>query len=275
MSQALRLRYTKLLVLLRERKSLLVAFSGGCDSAFLLAAARLTLGKENVLAVTAVSSSLAEREKKSADDLVRLLDVRHSFLETDEMNNPSYAANPSNRCFFCKDELFGKLAPIARENDMVLTDGFNASDRSDVRPGLQAARAWQVSHPLDEADLDKRSIRALSRWMKLPTWNKPASPCLSSRIPYGTAVTEKILKQIEKAEDAVRAEGFSIVRVRHYGTQARIEVPIQDLPRLLEEHPWQRVVKNLKAVGYESVMADPRGFESGRLNHSTPNGKEL
>jgi len=266
MSRKIHLRYEQLQNALRRQKRVLVAFSGGCDSAFLLAAARRELGKEAVLAVTAVSASLAAREKKSAEHVVRLLDVQHLFLQTDELTNPSYSANPSNRCFFCKDELFGKLAPIALEKDMVLIDGYNASDRADVRPGLQAARAWKVSHPLDAADLDKRSIRVLSRWMGLPTWNKPASPCLSSRIPYGRAVTEKILRQIEQAEDAVRAEGFKIVRVRHYGDEARVEVPLKDLARLMGENCWPSLVRRVAACGYARVIADPRGFESGRLN---------
>jgi uncharacterized protein len=271
MSKILSTQHKKLLNRLHEHRRLLVAFSGGCDSAFLLAAARRELGKEAVLAITAVSPSLAERERKSAEDLAQRLEVQHRFLQTDEMSNPSYTANPSNRCFYCKDELFAKLAPIAAENKMVLADGFNASDRSDVRPGFQAARVWHVMHPLDEADLDKRSIRVLSRWMRLPTWNKPASPCLSSRIPYGTSVTDQILRQIEKAEELVRAEGFSGVRVRHYGAEARVEVRLEDVARLMEEKCWRKIEKNLFACGYERVIADPRGFESGRLNRSTEN----
>jgi uncharacterized protein len=262
----LRARHENLLVFLRREKKILVAYSGGCDSSFLLAAARRELGKEAVLAITAVSPSLAEREKTLAEDLARRLDVHHYFLETREMDNPSYVANPSNRCFYCKDELFGKLEPIAKEHRMTLVDGFNASDRSDIRPGLQAAHARSVQHPLDEADLTKRDIRVLSRWMGLLTWNKPASPCLSSRIPYGTPVTEKILKQIEKAELVVRSEGFSVVRVRHYGAQARIEVPEAELPRLKMSDCWKRVECGVKAIGYEEVIADPRGFLSGRLN---------
>jgi uncharacterized protein len=267
----LRTRWDSLLHSLRECRRVLVAFSGGCDSALLLATARRELGKEAVLAVTAVSPSLAEREKKSAEQLVQQLDVQHRFLETDEMSNPSYTANPSNRCFYCKDELFSKLAPIALERKMVLVDGFNASDRSDVRPGLQAARDWKVRHPLDEADLDKSSIRILSRWLRLPTWNKPASPCLSSRIPYGSPVTDSILRQIENAEEVLRSEGFRVVRVRHYGTEARVEVSLEELSRLKDRDRWQKVESKIRACGYKSVSTDPRGFKSGRLNV----GKEL
>src|SRR5262249_51058129 len=158
-----------------------------------------------------------------------------------------------------------RLSPIAKENEMMIVDGFNTSDRADYRPGYQASQKWNVAHPLDEAGLTKREIRVLSRWLQLPTWNKPASPCLSSRIPYGTAVTEKVLKQIELAEEAVRAEGFSVVRVRHYGPEARVEVPLKELPRLIRPELWQRVQSHIKACGYDVVMADPRGFESGRL----------
>jgi uncharacterized protein len=261
-----RQRWDRLLEIVRKSNRILIAFSGGCDSAFLLATARRELGKESVLAVTAISPSLAERERKSAENLVRQLDVNHQFLNTEEMLNSNYSSNPSNRCFYCKDELFAKLAPIAIENKMVLADGYNASDRSDVRPGFSAAQIWNVQHPLDQADLDKRSIRILSRWMGLPTWNKPASPCLSSRIPYGTPVSESVLRQIEKAEEVLHLEGFSVARVRHYGPEARVEVPLEDLDRLNEARVWQKIEQRILASGYKTVVADPRGFKSGRLN---------
>jgi pyridinium-3,5-biscarboxylic acid mononucleotide sulfurtransferase len=259
--------------ILQTHKRLLVAFSAGCDSTFLLAAARRSLGKNNVLAVTAVSASLPSKERNRAEALASFLDVDYQMLNTDELENPSYAANPSNRCFFCKNELFGKLAPIAQGGGWVLADGFNASDRSDYRPGYQAAQSWHVVHPLDEAGLEKREIRALSRWMRLPTWNKPASPCLSSRVPYGTPVLQETLRQIERAEDALHAEGFSVVRVRHHGRLARIEVPLVDSRRLLEPERWARIVGQLRTCGYESVEADPRGFQSGRLNEGLSQDK--
>jgi len=271
MSHHLRKNWHSLVEALRKHQRVLVAFSGGADSTLVLAAARRTLGRDQVLAVTAISASLPEREKEATRALAIRLDVPYQAIETDELKNPSYASNPSNRCFFCKDELFAKLSPIAQAQRMSIVDGFNVSDRADYRPGYQASQNWNVFHPLDEADLTKKNIRVLSRWMGLPTWNKPASPCLSSRIPYGTSVTEKILKQIEKAEEVVRSEGFSVVRVRHYGAEARIEVPLRDLPRLETEERWRRIVKNIQACGYGSVMADPRGFESGRLNQPTEN----
>jgi uncharacterized protein len=266
MGLALRNKWTHLCSLLQKENKWLIAFSGGCDSALLLAAARRVRGRDNVLAVTAVSASLPARERGAAEALAAFLDVPHRFVETEELGNPAYAANPSNRCFFCKDELFGRLAPIADAAGFTLADGFNASDRSDVRPGFQAAQDWRVRHPLDDAGLAKKEVRCLSRWLKLPTWDKPASPCLSSRIPYGTPVSRATLSQIEQAEDALHAEGFTVVRVRHFGPRARIEVPLADLKRLREPARWARVAEALKTAGYAAVEADPRGFQSGRLN---------
>jgi uncharacterized protein len=264
----LRAKWNALRQILQKHKRVLVAFSGGCDSSFLLAAARHTLGRENLLAVTAVSASLPQKEIHSTRRLAAQLDVPHLAIETHELDNPAYTSNPSNRCFFCKEELFETLAPIATVNRMTTADGFNVSDRADYRPGFQASQKWHVIHPLDDANLTKHEIRVLSRWMGLPTWNKPASPCLSSRIPYGTPVTKRILKQIETAEDVIRSEGFSVVRMRHYGSEARIEVPLSEFPRLTETRRWQRVTQDVKACGYETVVADPRGFKSGRLNEN-------
>jgi len=268
MSRALRERWLSLERSLRSHQRVLVAFSGGCDSTFLMAAARRTLGRENVLAVTAVSASLPSRDKNSAARLAARLDIPYLFVATGEMANPSYVSNPVNRCFFCKDELFGKLAPLAESRRMVLADGFNLSDRADYRPGFQAAQKWNVAHPLEEAGLEKRDIRVLSRWMGLPTWNKPAGPCLSSRIPYGTPVSEEILRRVEAAESALQEEGFPVVRVRHYGDEARVEVPLRDLDRLREVLGEGRVASRLNALGYRTLLADPRGFKSGRLNES-------
>jgi uncharacterized protein len=149
---------------------------------------------------------------------------------------------------------------------MILADGFNASDRSEVRPGFLAAQKWRVVHPLDDADLTKKDIRILSRWLRLPTWNKPASPCLSSRIPYGVPVSREVLSQIEQAEEALHAEGFRVVRVRHYGSQARIEVPLNEVTRLTDPERWARLALQLQRLGYAHIEADPRGFQSGRLN---------
>jgi uncharacterized protein len=255
---------------LRRHRRVLVAYSGGCDSAFLAAAARRTLGKANVLAVTAVSASLPAEELRRAEKFAGEQDIDHRLLTTRELENPAYAANPSNRCFFCKNELFSRLAPIARDGGYALADGLNVSDRSEIRPGVQAAQDWNVAHPLDDAGLEKKEIRILSRWLKLATWNKPASPCLSSRIPYGTRVTREILSQIENAEAALHAEGFSVTRVRHHGELARIEVPEKDLFRLQEPERWRRLEKTFQTLGYQKVIADARGFRSGGLNKPAP-----
>jgi uncharacterized protein len=264
MSAFLRHKWTNLLGLLEGYGNILVAFSGGCDSTFLAAAARKR-GKEHVLAVTAVSASLASSENEAVRKLSMLLDIEHTFIATQEIQNPQYAANPPNRCYFCKDELFSKLAPLAQARGMVVLDGFNASDRAEDRPGYQASQQWNIQHPLNDAGLTKHDIRVLSRWMKLPTWNKPASPCLSSRIPFGISVTADNLRQIEYAEAFLKTESFSVVRVRHFNDLARIEVPLRDIPRLQEESRWVRIVAEFQRLGYRKVETDPRGFKSGRL----------
>ncbi len=264
-------KWEKFLTTLQKCERVLVAFSGGADSTLVLAAARKIMRREDVLAVTAVSASLPLKERKATHALAALLGAEHLELETQELSNPSYASNPSNRCYFCKDELYGKLAPLASARGMVMVDGFNVSDRSDYRPGFQASQKWNVQHPLDDSALGKGDIRVLSRWLKLPTWNKPASPCLSSRIPYGTPVTVERLRMIEKAEEAVKSHGFSVVRVRHFETEAHVEVPLEDIPRLLQKNIWPDVEQKILSCGYEKVWADPRGFKSGRLNSPTEN----
>jgi pyridinium-3,5-biscarboxylic acid mononucleotide sulfurtransferase len=265
-SLARRYKWEQLLHLLRGHGRILVAFSGGADSTLVLAAAREALGPSNVLAVTAVSPSLPAKEKNFTQELARQLGVSYHMLFTEELKNPSYASNPSNRCFFCKDELYFKLSPLALQKNMSIADGFNISDRKEDRPGVQAARKWNITHPLEEAGLEKRDIRVLSRWKRLPTWNKPASPCLSSRIPFGQWVTDHKLRQIEGAEEVVHAEGFRVVRVRHYEDEARVEVPLAELPKLLEPERWERITGGIKRYGFVHVNADSRGFESGRLN---------
>jgi pyridinium-3,5-biscarboxylic acid mononucleotide sulfurtransferase len=262
----LRRRWEALGKVLKREKRVMVAFSGGCDSSLLLRSAIFFLGSENVCAATAVSASLAASERENAARVARDIGAAHIFIETDEMNNPFYVANSSNRCFFCKDELFEKLFSPAREREMKIADGFNRSDRNEIRPGVRAAEKWKVIHPLDEAQLSKRDIRALSRWLKLPTWNKPASPCLSSRIPFGQFVTEEALRKIEKAEAVLRAEGFSIVRVRHLGKNAKIEVPKIKITLLQEKEKWEKILLGLKEIGYQNVIVDSDGFRSGKLS---------
>lgn len=266
MAPGLHKRWEHLTRVLEGYRRVLIAFSGGVDSVFLAAAALRILGSKNVLAVTSVSASLAQRELREVRDFSKLMGLPLREVLTQEFLNPNYTSNPSNRCFYCKTELFSILAPMAHGSGMVLVDGSNASDRKEYRPGRQAAGEWSVRHPLDEADLSKRDIRVLSRWLRLPTWKKPASPCLSSRIPYGTQVTPSILRRVEQAEDIVKSEGFRIVRVRHYGVEARIEVEHCEVPRLSEESRWVRIERLLREVGYQRVSYEPEGFQSGRLN---------
>ncbi len=268
MSSTLRRRWTFLIDDLQNQNKVLVAFSAGCDSTFLLAAARRVLPKENIFAVTASSGSLAHSEREESSLLAKKIDVDHLFLETNEFANPNYVANRSNRCFFCKDELYGRLRPIADARGMTLMDGFNLSDRGEIRPGVQAAEKWGVTHPLDRALLRKSDIRTLSRWLGLPTWNKPASPCLSSRIPFGTPVTREALQRIEQAEGFLKNEGFPVVRVRHYDQRARIEVPINRISQLKSLLSETRVHLRFYEIGYLEIDVDLRGFRSGSLNKS-------
>jgi pyridinium-3,5-biscarboxylic acid mononucleotide sulfurtransferase len=250
--------------------SAVVAFSGGIDSALVLAVAAERTNAPTV-ALTAVSPSLSQRELEGAQAFARSLGVRHLLIETRELDDPDYARNPTNRCYFCKRELYARCFEIAAGLgfEQVL-DGFNADDAHDHRPGRQAALEREVRSPLVEAGLDKAAVRAAARALGLPIWDKPASPCLSSRLPYGTAVTVERLAQIEAAEAALRSFGFLELRVRHLtdglGDVARVEVAEAELPRLLVPELRRQVEDALRAVGYRSVAVDPRPFRSGRMN---------
>jgi uncharacterized protein len=253
--------------LLRRHERVLVAFSGGVDSTFLLQEAAETLGPENVLAVLGVSPSLATTERKDAEDLARRVGVRLRLLETHELDDENYASNPSNRCYFCKNELYVSLRQVAREEGCAtILDGTNADDRRDHRPGALAAREQGVESPLQEAGMGKQEIRALSRQMGLPTWDKPEMPCLASRIPYGQRVDPGKLQQIETAEACLRQEGLLGARVRHHGEIARIEVPPDDLPRLADATLRQRLTQGVRAAGFTYVTLDLEGYRRGRLN---------
>lgn len=248
--------------------SVIVAFSGGIDSAFLAVTAARVLGADS-LAVTAASASYPDTHRRLAVRIAQEFSLRHEFIETAELARPEYRANPSNRCYFCKDELYVHLTALARARGIAhVLDGNNADDRGDYRPGRQAAREHAVLSPLDEADLTKDDIRALARAAGMSTWDEPASACLSSRIPYGSEVTDEKLRQIEQAEDAVRALGFRIFRVRHHDTTARIELARAEMPRALEPGVNEQLVATLKQLGYQYVSLDLQGYRLGSLNEA-------
>jgi uncharacterized protein len=240
-----------------------VAFSGGVDSTFLLAAAVECLG-ENALAVTGVSPSLAAGEREEAEVLAKRLGARHRWIETGEMEQAGYVANASDRCYFCKADLFKRLQAVARaEGYAWVVEGANLDDLGDLRPGRQAAREHGVRSPLLEVGLDKAAIRALSRALGLPTWEKPAMACLASRIPHGTPVTIERLSQVERAEAALRSLGFRSVRVRHHEAIARIELPPDERASLLDPTIGGEAVRAIKAAGYQYVVLDLEGYRPG------------
>jgi pyridinium-3,5-biscarboxylic acid mononucleotide sulfurtransferase len=252
----------------REHGSVLVGFSGGVDSAYLACAAVDVLGADRVLAVIGRSASYPSEQWERARSVAQRFGVPVFEVSTDEVSDPRYAANPSNRCYFCKTELWDTLGPIARERGFaVVIDGTNADDLSDHRPGARAAAEHGVRSPLAEVGFSKAAIRRLSRERGIPTWSQPASPCLSSRIPYGTAVTIDRLRQIERAERAVRALGVDgDLRVRYHGDLARVEIASEMLADWLQPAPRSAMHAALRDAGFERVAVDARGFRSGSLN---------
>jgi pyridinium-3,5-biscarboxylic acid mononucleotide sulfurtransferase len=245
--------------------SVIVAYSGGVDSAYLAYIAHRTLG-DRAVAVTADSPSYPERHRALAIRIARDFGLRHEIIHTGELERPEYRANPSNRCYYCKQELYTHLSRIAQARGAVVVDGNNADDRGDYRPGRQAAREFGVRSPLDEVNLTKDEIRELSKRAGLPTWDEPASACLSSRIPYHTEVTDEKLRIIEQAEQALRALGFRVFRVRHHDEVARIEFARNEMARALEPEIASAIVRELKAAGYKYVSLDLQGDRMGSLN---------
>ena len=251
---------------IRSLESVLVAYSGGVDSALLLALAREALG-ERAVAFTALSPAVAADELDGARALARLLGAVHIEKRSGELEDPRYAANPQNRCYFCKTELYALAAAAARARGLAFVlSGTNADELSDYRPGLKAASEHAVVQPLAEVGLTKDEIRALSRDRGLPTWDKPQQPCLSSRIPYGTPVTAERLDQLARSEMALRALGLREFRVRYHGEVARIEVAESELSRLLEVRA--SAAQALRAAGFKFVSLDLEPFRSGRLNEA-------
>ena len=246
--------------------SAIVAFSGGVDSAYLAWAATRVLG-QRAACITADSPSYPDRHRQLALRIASEFGLHHEIVSTAELERPEYRANPVDRCYYCKHELYTTLTTIARDRGIVaILDGNNADDRGDYRPGRKAAREFGVRSPLDEVDLRKEEIRALSREAGLPTWDEPASACLSSRIPYHSEVTDEKLRMIERAESVLRELGFRVCRVRHHDSLARLEIGRDELARALEPDLRDRIVRELRDIGYQHVTIDLQGYRMGSLN---------
>ena len=268
---ALAARRDQLLETLRGYGRVAVAYSGGVDSAVVAQAAFLALG-DAAIAVTAVSDSLAEGELEEAVALAERIGIRHRVIRTEEFADPNYLRNQTDRCYFCKSELYGRLSGLLGAIDAdVIASGANLDDQGDHRPGMRAAGENGVRHPLQECGLTKADVRELARAWDLPTWDKPATPCLSSRIAYGEAVTPERVRMIDQAEQWLRGRGLRTLRVRyHKGDMARVEVPLEAIPGLVAADARGELVRTFRALGFKYVTLDLEGFRSGSLNALIP-----
>jgi uncharacterized protein len=264
-------RRERLLEILRGYGRLAVAYSGGVDSAVVAKAARVALG-DAAVAVTAVSESLASGELEEATELAERIGIPHRVIRTEEFADPNYLRNNPDRCYFCKSELYGRLESLLPALGVdTIASGANLDDQGDHRPGMRAAGEHGVRHPLQEAGLTKLDVRALAKAWDLPTWDKPATPCLSSRIAYGEDVTPERVKMVDAAETWLRRQGLRLLRVRyHKGDLARVEVPIEELARLVEPEVRDALVPAFRALGFKFVTLDLEGFRSGSLNTLIP-----
>jgi len=254
---------------LKQYQKVIVAYSGGVDSVCLLKVAVDTLGGENVLACIGVSESLAEREYQKALDIAEQIGANIEVVHPKEMENPDYQQNPADRCFHCKSELYGLLQELSQRNDFdAVLCGTNVDDLGDFRPGLQAAKKFKVASPLEEAQLTKEDIRAISKLLQLPTWDQPAQPCLASRMPYGLTITPERLKQVEQGEEFLRSLGLRELRVRHHDKLVRIEVPPEHIGDLIEDPRRRQIVDFFKKLGFTYVSLDLQGFRSGSGNEA-------